>query len=202
MMDGEKSRKRLKEKIRREKARHAAEIRRENASHAAKILRLGKKSQAKLLELIRGIQRLEPGLEDTSDQAYDPTRDHYYAPPPKVPRRLIDPGQRRPSLPPRLPHNKYDRQKVNKFVEDFMHRRGMNAAGALIESARIILWAWAGRTNKARAVRLGIIAGSPVAEIARRSGVRKQDVYKHMKTLGERSIITAGIAENFFPGEY
>jgi hypothetical protein len=94
---------------------------------------------------------------------------------------------------------------------------------ALVEAARkmfasipleyeaIIQWAWQGRTPRAKAIRLGLIAGVPVREIANKVGLpfapRKDgrplrrytqhvyDQYAMMKkTLPKRSIITCAAA--------
>ena len=204
-MDDEKRKKQLKEKMRQDKARGAAEVRRAKARHADELSRLEKKTQAKILESIREGQRLEPVEEDTSDQAYDPARDRYNAPPPKVPRRLIDPAQRRQKekQKPRPPHDRRDHKKMCDFREKV--RTGElyidEAVAVLADCARAIRWARYGHGKKTQALRLGIIAGVRAEELAREFKISHQAVYHQTNDfrsqMKERPLVTSACADGW-----
>jgi hypothetical protein len=104
-----------------------------------------------------------------------------------------EPQQRRP------PHNKDDQQKLRDFLRGEISGHGIDATDVLMECARLILWARRGRTKDSKAMRLGIIAGVPVADLARELDVYPQAVYEQAGELrskmGNRSIITSAIAQ-------
>jgi hypothetical protein len=70
---------------------------------------------------------------------------------------------------PRPPHDRGDHKRIGDFVEKAGtgELSGEEAVEVLEQCARAILWARRGHGKKTQALRLGIIAGVPVAELAR-----------------------------------
>src|SRR4029453_12997149 len=68
----------------------------------------------------------------------------------------------------------------------------------LCQYRQMIQWARDGRLARSQALRLGIIAGVPVADLAREFKVKTQAKYaqgkKYIHRMGERPIITAALA--------
>ena len=111
--------------------------------------------------------------------------------------------------PARPAHNKYDDRRLRAFLDDeiFFGGAEMDATGVFLECARMIQWAREGRTARSQAQRLGIIAGTPVADLVRefkrppqkeRCKLSPQTIYqqrrKYISRMG-RSIISAAIAD-------
>jgi hypothetical protein len=111
--------------------------------------------------------------------------------------------------PARPAHNKYDDRRLRAFLHDeILGGAKMDATGVLLECARMIQWAREGRTARSQALRLGIIAGTPVADLVRefkrppqkeRCKLSPQTIYeqrrKYISRMGRRSIISAAIAD-------
>jgi hypothetical protein len=108
-------------------------------------------------------------------------------------RKAGDQLDKRPHLwkepqPPRPPHNKDDEGRLEAFyrssVEDvpefdaFVSGRAWDAFDILLDCAGMIQWARKGRFAHTQALRLGIIAGVPVLDLAREFGGNPERIYK------------------------
>jgi hypothetical protein len=85
-----------------------------------------------------------------------------------------------------------------KRVRPNSRRKGDAADPVLLQYRQMIQWARDGRLARSQALRLGIIAGVPVADLAREFKVKTQAIYaqvkKYIHRMGERPIITAALA--------
>jgi hypothetical protein len=109
----------------------------------------------------------------------------------------------------RPPHNKNDHQRLRALVHNSIFGGSeMDEVAVVLECARMIQWAREGRTVRSQALRLGIIAGTPVADLVRefkrrpqkeRCKLSPQTIYqqrrKYISRMGRRSLISAAIAD-------
>jgi hypothetical protein len=130
----------------------------------ARLVRKIKREQRKAQPNKSMIEYLFGEIREIKGDGWVMGHGHYHG----GPNRLLDLYQKEKQKP-RPPHDRGDHQRIGDFVERARTGElyGDEAVKVLKDCARAILWARRGHGKKTQALRLGIIAGVPVAELAR-----------------------------------